>query len=43
MARYKVTSERAFGLLSEASQHLRLKLRDVASAVTLTGKLPPLV
>ena len=42
MTRYKVTSERAFGLLSEASQHLNQKLRDVASAVTLTGELPPL-
>lgn len=42
MARYKVTSERAFGLLSEASQHVNRKLRDVASDVALTGELPPL-
>lgn len=40
MARYKVTSEHAFGLLSQASQHLNRKLRDVAADVTLTGELP---
>lgn len=40
MARYKVTSERAFELLSEASQHLNRKLRDVAADVELTGELP---
>lgn len=40
MARYRVTSERAFELLSEASQHLNRKLRDVAADVELTGELP---
>lgn len=40
MARYKVTSEHAFELLSRASQHLNRKLRDVAADVALTGELP---
>lgn len=40
MARELVTSERAFELLREASQHLNRKLRDIAAEVELTGSLP---
>ncbi len=40
MARELVTSERAFDLLREASQHLNRKLRDIAAEVELTGSLP---
>ena len=40
MAREFVTSERAFELLREASQHLNRKLRDIAAEVEVTGELP---
>lgn len=40
MARELVTSDEAFRLLSEASQHLNRKLRDIAAEVELTGSLP---
>jgi len=40
MAREYVTSEQAFDLLREASQHLNRKLRDIAAEVELTGVLP---
>lgn len=40
MARQLVTSEQAFELLRDASQHLNRKLRDVAAEVTETGTLP---
>lgn len=40
MARGRRTREDAFTALREASQHLNLKLRDVATAVADTGELP---
>ena len=42
MARRLVTSDQAFDLLREASQHLNRKLHDVAAEVTMTGTLPDL-
>jgi GAF domain-containing protein len=41
MARESVTSEQAFSLLREVSNHLNRKLRQVAAYVELTGELPP--
>lgn len=41
MKRDGVTAEQAFELLREASQHLNMKVRDVAERVTYTGDLPP--
>lgn len=43
MARELVTSQEAFALLRQASQHLNRKLRDIAAEVELTGTLPPFV
>lgn len=40
MAQQKITSEQAFAQLSDASQHLNRKLRDIAAVVELTGRLP---
>ena len=40
MARDLRTSEQAFGALRRASQHLNVKLRDIAAAVVRTGELP---
>jgi GAF domain-containing protein len=40
MERYKITSDQAFNLLSKASQHTGLKLRDVAHDFVGTGMLP---
>lgn len=40
MAREQVSSEQAFGLLSEASNHLNRRLRDIAAEVEYTGELP---
>lgn len=40
MVRELVTSDRAFELLREASQHLNRKLRDIAAEVEFTGSLP---
>lgn len=40
MARHRVTSEDAFGLLRAASKHLNRKLRTIADEVVLTGELP---
>lgn len=40
MARELITSDEAFKLLSQASQHLNRKLRDIAVEVELTGALP---
>ena len=37
---HKITGDEAFDLLRRASQHLNLKLRDVADYVTRTGQLP---
>lgn len=43
MAREYLTSDQAFELLREASQHLNRKLRDIAAEVELTGELPEAV
>jgi hypothetical protein len=40
MAHHKITREVAFTLLRQASQHLHVKLRDVAAEVVDTGILP---
>ena len=40
MARRLITSDQAFDLLRRASQHLNVKLRDVAAEVEMTGALP---
>jgi GAF domain-containing protein len=40
MARGPQTREQAFDLLRRASQHLHVKLRDIATAVAETGELP---
>lgn len=40
MATYRVSEERAFELLSEASQRLNRKLRELAVDVSDTGELP---
>jgi GAF domain-containing protein len=40
MARRLVTSDEAFELLRQASQHLNRKLYDVAAEVNRTGRLP---
>ena len=40
MASHGATSEAAFAMLRNASQHLNRKLRDVAEDVELTGELP---
>jgi GAF domain-containing protein len=39
MERYKTTPEQAFTLLTHASQHSNVKLRDVAEELTTTGVL----
>jgi hypothetical protein len=41
MERLKVTPEDAFDLLRRSSQHLNVKLRDVAGRLAETGKLKP--
>lgn len=40
MHRERITSEQAFDLLREASQHLNVKLREVAQSVVDTGAVP---
>ena len=40
MERYKVTSDQAFALLVQASQHENVKLRDIADRLTRSGVLP---
>ena len=40
MARGLSTSEQAFDDLRRASQHLNVKLRDIATAVVRSGELP---
>lgn len=42
MAYHRVTQDEAFGLLRTASQHLHVKLRDIAQDVAETGALPDL-
>ena len=41
MERQHLTAEQAFDLLRRGSQHLNVKLRDVADRVTETGERPP--
>ena len=41
MARHRVTSADAFGLLTDTSQQLNRKVREIAAEVELTGQLPP--
>lgn len=40
MERHKLTADQAFALLTRASQHTNVKLRDIAEQLTKTGKLP---
>jgi GAF domain-containing protein len=40
MERHRITADQAFNLLSKASQHTGLKLRDVAQELVLTGVIP---
>jgi len=40
MERHKITADQAFTLLSKASQHTGLKLRDVANDLVRTGVIP---
>ena len=40
MERYKITADEAFSLLSRASQHTGLKLRDLAHELVQTGTMP---
>lgn len=40
MAQRKISEDEAFGLLREASQRLRRKVRDIAAEVVLTGEIP---
>jgi hypothetical protein len=39
--RERITPEQAFGVLRRASQHLNIKLREVAQYVVDTGEIPP--
>lgn len=41
MAREGVTADQAFAMLRSASQHLNMKLGELAKGVTDTGELPP--
>ncbi len=41
MERERLTADQAFDVLRRASQHVNLKLRDVAERVTETGERPP--
>jgi GAF domain-containing protein len=40
MATHRITSENAFTMLRESSQHSNRKLRDIANDVVATGALP---
>lgn len=40
MNRHAITADAAFDMLRTASQHLNVKLRDVAEQTTVTGELP---
>lgn len=40
MERHKLTPDDAFGMLRQTSQHLNIKLRDVATILAETGELP---
>lgn len=39
--RERITADQAFGVLRRTSQHLNIKLREVAQYVVDTGKVPP--
>lgn len=39
--RERITADQAFGILRRASQHLNIKLREVAAYVVETGEVPP--
>lgn len=41
MERERITSEQAFDVLRRASQHLNIKLREVAQTLVETGERPP--
>ena len=41
-SRERITADQAFGVLRHASQHLNIKLRDVAQYVVDTGEIPRL-
>jgi GAF domain-containing protein len=40
MERHKLNADQAFAVLTRASQHTNLKLREIAEQLTTTGKLP---
>ena len=40
MERHKITADQAFTLLTKASQHTNIRLRDVADDLVNTGALP---
>ena len=40
MERERITSDQAFGVLRQASQHLNIKLREIAQYVVDTGEVP---
>jgi AmiR/NasT family two-component response regulator len=40
MERERITSDQAFDVLRRASQHLNLKLRDIAQSLVDTGERP---
>ena len=39
--RERITADQAFGVLRRTSQHLNIKLREVAQYVVDTGEIPP--
>ena len=40
MERERITAEQAFDVLSRASQHMNLKLREIATLLVETGEAP---
>lgn len=40
MERHQITADQAFAVLTRASQHTNIKLRDIAEQLTSTGRLP---
>ncbi|WP_189154788.1 GAF and ANTAR domain-containing protein [Lentzea pudingi] len=40
MERHRLSADQAFAVLTRASQHTNVKLRDIAEQLTMTGKLP---
>jgi AmiR/NasT family two-component response regulator len=38
--RERITADQAFGVLRRASQHLNIKLREVATYIVETGEVP---